>query len=230
MTPGLTPLRGLILAAFGAVVFWGALQARRATVAQREAAASALRADSLVAAADTTRLVAIRGLTKIYERRVIQERQVADSLDRLLRRERIARVGLVATVRALDTTLTGHVTADSLDNVRVAQWPPTYQPPFTIEARVELPRPPAEATLQIGVRVDPVRLGLRLGCGSAGRDGIRPASVAVEAPTWATIRLEQVSQSPDLCASPALQPKPKRRWPWLVAGVLVGMVGWEVIR
>jgi hypothetical protein len=216
--------------AFGAAVFWGALQARRATESERRAAASALRSDSLEAVADTTRMIVIRGMNKIFERRVVQERQRADSVDRLLRRERIARVGVEVRVRAMDTIISGHVQADAQDSIRSAQVGPVYQPPYTVAIHAALPRPPAEAVFRIAVALDSIPLHLRLGCGDARQDGIRQATASVEAPAWASIRLHTVSQSPDLCASPALQKKPKRRWPWLVAGLVVGAIGWEAIR
>jgi hypothetical protein len=222
--------RGLVGAAFGALLFWGVLQSRRATEAERHAAASALRSDSLVAAADTTRLVAVRGLTRIYERRVIQERQRADSIDRLLKRERIARVGMELRVRAVDTIISGYVLVDVADSVRIAVWAQFRDPPYTIAAQATVPRPPALATLRLGIALDSIPLRVRLGCGPAGADGIRPATVATEVPDWAVLKVNTASQSPDLCASPALQPKPKRRWPWLVAGLVVGVIGWEAIR
>lgn len=226
-------LAGILVALMIALVLSHLWQERHL---RRDLAGALLRADSLEAAADTTRRVLTEALdhsTIAFERRLVQERQHQDSLDRVYRRERTARIAAEIQVRALDTTLTGQVTTDSLDLVRRAHWGPVYQEPYTVEVEVALPRPPAEASLQLGIKLDPIPVELRPGCGPAGPTGIRPATVAATVPEWAPITFTLASQDPAVCRSPALQPRKKPLWERLTVylGVFAaGMLTWEVAR
>ena len=177
-----------------------------------------LRADSAEAAADVTHRVAVKALgdtAVVWYRRVIQERQRADELDKQLKLERIAKLHGQITVHSVDTVVVGATTVDTQD-VRHAAFV-RDEPPFHVRALVTVPRPPLESSMQLGIRLDTLALGLRLSCGKA-KDGIRPAEVIAVAPPWATVTFDAVSQSPDLCASPALQKHGPSRTTWFFIG------------
>lgn len=206
------------------------VQTCRLDAAKVRAGQLALRADSLEAAADTTHALNLRILgdtMSAFQRRVIQERQRADDLDKALKLERIARVAARLEVSELRAALSAPVT--ELEGVRSGTFS-LREEPYTIAATATLPPPPSQGTLGVSITLDPLTMRLRLSCGPTNTDGIRPALVTMFTPRWATVVLDSVSQAPELCRSPALQPQPKRRWPWLVAGLLAGVIGWEVIR
>lgn len=73
----------------------------------------------------------------------------------------------------------------------------------------------------------------RVVCAAPNEQGIRTATVVAAAPSWATVRLDRVEQSPDLCASPALMPaaRTNRRFPSVFVGAgrvmdLRGLASW----
>jgi len=57
----------------------------------------------------------------------------------------------------------------------------------------------AQARERVEVRLDTLALELRVGCGGAGREGVRPASVKMVAPAWASVRLGRVEQAAEVC-------------------------------
>lgn len=222
-----------VAVAIGGLVLWGAITWHRWQLGRVRAAlaTAALRADSIEAVADTTRLLALQSTgdsVRAYQRRVIQETQTSDRLDRELRQERIARLGLQAQLASLDTAVTGGPTSEVL-GVRTGHFS-FRQPPYTVQADASLPAPPAAGTLDLKVQLDTLRLGLRLGCLEANDIGIRAAQVTTIGPPWAKIQLGEVSQSPDLCRSPALAKRPPSRVLPFLLGIVAGVVGWEVIR
>lgn len=222
-----------IAIAVGILIIVGALAYHRARLAsvRRELATAALRADSLEAVADTTRLLALGAAgdsLAVYQRRSVQEIQRGDRLDRALRQERIARLGLQAQLAALDTSVTGGPTSETL-GVRSGHFD-IRKPPYTIQADAFLPAPPAAGTLDLDIQLDTLKLGLRLGCLAPNDVGIRAAQVTTFGPPWAKIQLGEVSQSPDLCRSPALAQRPGSRVLPFLLGIVAGVVGWEVIR
>lgn len=189
------------------------------------------RVDSLEAARDTTRLRIVRtrdSVLRVFQRRVIQERQRGDQLDQALQQERRLRV--VASLR-FDSVLAqvaGTPTFADSDGDRSSQFH-LRQPPFTVDATAVLPPPPEQGRLVVAVRLDPLPLSLRIGCGPAVR-GVRPATASLVVPPWATVSLDSLSQSPEVCLSPIAQEPPKKRWPWFVGGLVAGVVGWELLR
>ncbi|MEO6877924.1 MAG: hypothetical protein ABI205_05540 [Gemmatimonadaceae bacterium] len=78
------------------------------------------------------------------------------------------------------------------------------QVPYTITAHVDIPSAPDSARLDVGVALDPIPMSVRVSCSKPNAAGIRTADVNAVSPRWATVRLDGVEQSPDLCASPAL--------------------------
>ena len=207
LSPG---LGALTLVLVGTVAM---LQRDRLAVRRRYAAA-ALRADSLEAAADTTRAVALRTLgdsQRAWQRRAVQRPQPSDALDRELRLQRVALTELHAEVRGLRAELASRDTVgeDSL-GVRRATFA-VDSTPYRGSVNVALPASGGRGSLRLDLRIDPAPIGLRVGCGPANADGIRPAAVTATGPRWLSVTLDRVEQEPGLCRSPALEPA-RRRW------------------
>lgn len=209
---------GVLLAALG-------VQSCRVRQAEQRAAEYALRADSVEAAADSTRVISTQALAVLgdslrgVERRVVQEQQRADGLDRALGRERIARAGLGVVVDSLRSVVLAIQDTISEAGRHIVFHIDTV--PFSGTAEVTVP-PVATPTLDLRLAVAPIPLQLRLGCGDAV-NGIRPATATAIGPTWATLTLDSLSQSPDLCRSPALTRMPPR-WPWMALGATITLL------
>jgi hypothetical protein len=77
---------------------------------------------------------------------------------------------------------------------------------YDVRDFAESPPSPAAAGLhlRLGVELDPIPIVPSLWCATPNVHGIRFAMIEVPAPEWASIQFDEVSQSPDLCASPAL--------------------------
>ncbi len=191
----------------------------------RRAGDNALRADSIQAAADTTRRVlqeTMRDSVAVWQRRAIQLRERSDQLDRALRLERRARVALEARVHALALTDTSP-TAVVEDSVRRIAFS-GRDPPYTYRADITLREfPTPQYNLALEIQLDPIPLDLRIGC-SPPIDGIRQAQATVVSPPWATVELTYVTQDQDVCRSPALELPPVSlgmRMPWWVIPLAV---------
>lgn len=198
--------------------------------AKERSATLALRHDSVVAAADTNRNVAVENATialvlgdslEMTQRRVVQVKQRNDSLDRALGLERIGKYELTARLDSLQRVVASRspVTEDSVSRVRRADFN-IRQAPYTVAAAVELPPAPDTGRMDIHIALDQIPVVARLSCAPPNVDGIRSASIEATAPAWASVRFSDVQQSPDLCASPALEAKPGARLrPALVIGL-----------
>ena len=156
------------------------------------------------------------------QRRAIQVEQRADRLDAALKLEKVARGRLEASVVALRATIRSDtvyvargvgVRRSIGDGVRNAVFD-LRQAPYTVHADVSLPAPPARGRMEVSVELDTLTLEARVGCGAAGSDAVRPASVTVVGPAWASMRLERLEQSPGVCSASALRAQ-GGRWPAL---------------
>lgn len=198
--PAWAALASVVLLATTAI----GVQTHRLHAAQTAQAQAALEASNLRATADTTREVYRDSIRTIVQRLALQQPQKPDSIDRMLRTQRIALDELRASIRVLSArvTSTTPVTIDAAD-VRHGTFD-VRQEPYTAHAEVSLPATGLGA-IDLRVTLDTMPLSLRLGCGPANADGIRAASAAVTAPSWATVTLSRVEQDPGLCRSPALE-------------------------
>lgn len=178
----------------------------------------ALQATNVAAERDSTRDVAMaeRAVARVLgdslritERRVVQIAQRGDALDAALGRERRAKYDLVATVDSLTRVMASTTVTEGNGDLRRARFD-VRQAPYTIDADVTMPVPPASATMAIDVALDSIPVDLRLGCSVPDRDGVRVATVDAVSPKWATIRFHRLEQLPELCASPALTSSSKR--------------------
>jgi hypothetical protein len=202
-----------------------AVQTWRLNRAEARAQAAVLARDSAEAVVDSTRAVSARVQATLsadlaaVQRRAVQQRQRADSLDRALGLERRARVRVELRADSLQALATAAVTADSADSVRRARFEVRH-PPYTATADVALPRPPATGQLSLRVGLDPASLELRIGCGTA-RGGIRPATVTAVGPRWLALELATVEQDPAVCQAPVGPSPRKKPLPWREGLILV---------
>lgn len=211
-------VRGLVVLALVLLAGAIALQTWRLGRAEARAQVAALARDSAEAAADSTRAASARVQALLgaelvaVQRRAVQQRQRADSLDRALELERRARVLVELRADSLVAVATAAVTADSADSVRRARFE-VREPPYTATADVALPRPPATGHLSLRVGLDPAPLEIRIGCGTP-REGIRPATVTAVGPRWLSLELASIEQDPVVCQVPAGLPQKKKSLPW----------------
>jgi type II secretory pathway pseudopilin PulG len=181
--------------------------------AEARVAQAVLAQDTVDAARDTSRALSIEGVLgdslRAAQRRAVQVEQRADKLDATLKLERVAREQLEASVVALRATVksdTVYVTRgagvgrSAGESMRHAAFD-TRQAPYTVHADVSLPEPPAPGRMEVRVELDTLALDVRVGCGDAGSEGVRPASVTVVGPAWALMRLSRVEQAPSVCSA-----------------------------
>lgn len=153
--------------------------------------------DLRMAAADTTRLLMLRDLDEVWQRRSFQERQRQDSIDRALGLERRARVNMALHFDSLLARATAPVIV--LDSgVRQATFRIDSTP---LHGTILATLAPSRATVEVSLALDSVALDVRLSCGAPPLGSvIRPATVTViGSPAWATIGLRRVEQDPVLC-------------------------------
>jgi hypothetical protein len=202
-------LLGIVAAALLALGVQTCRLARASAAGDRNAA----RADSAIAANDTTRLVvAVKEVLKAYgpdmqavERRALQVAPKVDALDKKLDRISVATAQFALGIRRLEALAAGAgVTTDTATGERTDTFN-VRQPPYTVGARATLPATGA-GRLSLGVALDDAHLGVRVQCGEAV-GGFRPATVLLAAPTWLTTRIDSLRQAPGVC-----NPERPRRW------------------
>lgn len=196
----------LVVAAFLFVTGWGAWQARELGLLRDRERATALTADSAEAARDSTRAVSISGLrsvlndsVRVYQRRIVQTAQVADSLDRALMQERAAQYEAAVVIDALHAQLSAPVVVAG-DTMRRADFT-LRQPPYSIVASVTLPPAPGDGTMMALVSVDTAVFEARVGCGAVSAGGVRPATLTLSGPTWVGVRLARLEQEARVCGA-----------------------------
>jgi hypothetical protein len=188
--------------------------------------------DTVEAARDTSRALPLIGelgdSLRAAQRHALQVEQRADKLDASLKLERVARERLEASVVALRASVKSDSSIDDTrgvgvrrsrgdsvrrtigdgvrrtigDGVRRAAFD-LRQEPYTVHADVSLPEPPARGRMEVSVELDTLALEVRVGCGAAGAEGVRPASVTVVGAAWALMRLSSVEQAPSVCSASA---------------------------
>lgn len=207
----MTRVEKVLLAMLAATLVLLAVVAINLTHWRGKANDNAARADSAVAANDTTRFVQqIEIVRRVYgdsmqavERRFVQVAPRIDALDRALHRLTAANATLSAEIIALRTTVLGTVSVDSVD-VRSASFT-VDTTPYHGTATVKLP-PTGAGSLDLRLSLDPIPLGARVQCGEPV-SGYRPATLLVAAPQWATVRIDSVRSAPGVC-----NPERPRRW------------------
>jgi hypothetical protein len=217
----------------------------RVARARRSVSDLALQAANARAEGDSTRRVGVlsarvarqlRDSLRLVERLVVQRAQRQDELDGALKRERLGRYAVTVraeSLAAIASEVGQAPKADSTSSVRRASFR-IRQAPYMVAADVVLPEWPDTGRMSMRVALDPLRVEARVGCAPADARGIREATVSATGPAWADIRFDRVEQSPELCASPALEAERRRdSWLPLVVGTgpvldLHGRVSWGV--
>ncbi len=164
--------------------------ARQRERLQTAARRVSLSADSTQAARDSTTsravlLLAAGDSVRVYQRRIVQTRQRADSLDNALGIERAARYRIAAEVAELRSHIDARVTEGG-DSVRTATFR-VRDAPFYVDARVTLPPPPGDGRMTVRVSLDTAVIEARVGCGLADAAGVRPATLSLTGPRWMTL-------------------------------------------
>jgi hypothetical protein len=211
--------RGLVIALSAALALTIRVERGRVTAARQQASSVALAASNVAAERDSTRMLAratsalasmLGDSVRLYERRIVQAAGERNALDAALHAAtgdaQIAKYELQATTDSLNRTVAAAQSGEANDgrqDVRRADFV-VRQPPYTLQARAEIPPPPDSARLSVRVALDPIHVAAHVLCATPDRNGIRAASVVASTPSWATITFDRLEQSPDLCASPAL--------------------------
>lgn len=181
---------------------WAAVTTIRLDAAQAAAHAGALRADSIAAVADSTKVVLADSLRTVYERRMVQIRMERDSIDRELRTESRARTALALAVRELRAEQATDTVFVEAGDVRYGHTQ-IRREPWLAQVEAWLPPPPRAGRFALRVELDPAPIYVGVRCGeAAGSAEVRPAHVTVDAPAWLTARVEDPVVAPTVCNPP----------------------------
>ena len=134
----------------------------------------------------------------LYQRQAVQAAQKASQLDRELGQLTVANYGL--TVRLDSVHAISEVPVVRRNDTLSAEFH-VEQTPYHVDAKVRLPQT-GMGNLTLGIRQDPMGLGVKVGCGALSTLGVREATVNVLAPKYAVVKLDSLTQSPEVC-SPA---------------------------
>lgn len=194
----------------------------------------ALRADSLQAAADTARQVAMAALgdsVTAFQRRIVQIELQRDSVDAELQSRPVIRLParvVVDTLRMVDTVDFEPPSSDTL-----VRWS-GRDGPFSIVGHVALTDRPVRAVVEANVaQVDPINVGVRVTC--EDRPGINAASVLLTADPPFALVPGQPEASPEVCNRVPFQPSfwPELSWKGVgydLGKLVLGAVAWELLQ
>ena len=175
---------------------------------------SAARDTTRDVARENTRVAKLLGDSlRIVQKEVMQVAQRRDALDAALGRERTARYAATAVVDSLVRVVAASdsVVRNARTDARMAHFD-VRQAPYTIAADVLLPAASDSAKMVVRVAVDAIPIEARVSCGSIGGGAGREATVSVETPSWVSVRIGTVAQSPEVCR-PAPAEASSRKWP-----------------
>lgn len=167
---------------------------------RQQAMTAGLRADSLEVVA-TGLQVTVKDSVTFYTRRVLQIREMADSLSKALALKPavvIQTMVHVDTVTIHDTKVVVVVDSSGARTIDTK----LRQEPYTATIHAELPAPPALGKVSASIALDSIPISLRVGCGDPV-GGIRPAWVAATAPNWARLGIDRPKADPDVCNASA---------------------------
>lgn len=178
-----------------------------------------LTSDSLEAVLDTTRFE-----NGVYQRRIVQSNLKADSLDKKLKLESKMRARL--EVQLANVTDTANVESDTTvgDEDTHAVSIHRYKEPITLDEHIAVNGDGVKDKWFIdwNAKIDPITLKPRIACGAEDALGLRKATLAVEAPSFATIAIDSVQQSPGVCSPKLVAARPPSRLNWFIGGSITG--------
>jgi hypothetical protein len=205
----------LVAIIIGVLLLFAAGTCWRLKRAQGAVHEQAFKADSAIAAADTTRAVnerakkvlgdSIRGV----ERRAWQAEIERNALDKALGRVTQALSNVTFALKELRASGATSRVLES-DGVRTATFK-VDSVPYHANATVALPPAPQPGRFTLSVKLDPATIGVRVQCGKAKGAGVRPATMTVTTPSWLTAQIDSPQFSPEVC-NPE---KPRSRWWWV---------------
>jgi hypothetical protein len=172
----------------------------------------AVKADSLQAVADTTRIVSAKAQKVLgdsiagVERRSIQIQMHADALDKSLGRISAVVTNLSATIRTL-TVKNNPGTAVTLNGTDTTSRQSTFHvdsTPYHVVADVKLPPPPRPGLIDLAIRIDTIHYSTRLQCGKPV-DNVRPATILVTMPKWLPVTIDSSRVDVSACNSQLLK-------------------------
>lgn len=222
MRPGKAVEFVVLLVAVG-VAWW-------AVVAKQHAEDEALIAsENYAAAMDTVRTIRLvsRGQDTVIASlsSLLQSKDVAltGALRRLAQSERLTarlRADLAVAVRGVDTVVVGEAQPVRGDSGRLVDSVAVTGPPVTGQVRADM-APWRPTVWGLRLQPDAVPLTVVVGC----RRGA-PPEIIVTGPQWVSIGKITGTIDPSVCHAPSKSSRLK----WLLAGVGIGLFGWEAIR
>ena len=202
----------ILLAAIALLIAALTIEEIRGGRARAAVLRSALARDSVEASHDTTREVHVASLhdsVRVFVRRVAQQEQRADQLDRALRARRVARVSAETHIAPLDTAVrtdTVFVSTDSVWHVPFS----VRRAPYSVTGEIAHRASNKEFlgvradVVSLKVDLDSIPLGVRLSCQAASGSQVARGVAAIVAPPWARVVLSDVEQEPTVC-NPAVE-------------------------
>jgi hypothetical protein len=196
-----------------------------ATIKARQYRDQAMEADSVAAARDTARMLALAALDSTenaWQLRIVQTELEADSLDRELRARPVVRVAAGIRIDTLKITDTVQVAVE--DTTEVYQFHGS-DGPFAFQGDARL-FPDRHGVFNVAVALSqPVPVNVTIHC--QGNAGVRSASVLLTADDPFSVVPESVQQDPAICNPPMLPVFnfTKNRAVWGAVGIGIGWVG-----
>lgn len=182
--------------------------------------------DGLFAAADTTRVEHMKE-TDLYMRRIVQAEMKADAINKKLKTESSVRATLQYFVDSVygaadvdDSGMDGDTLPDIL-NLPFSG----YTKPYTVSGTATIDFVEDTAGVTYKVAMDPFKIGVRVECGKQAVNGVRPASMVIEAPSFVRVSLDTLRQAPEVCSPPPsvpVQTSSNRSKIWTVLGFGAG--------
>lgn len=195
-----------------------------ATIKAREYKDQAMEADSIAAAADTARLLALSAMddsTRAYQLRIVQTEIQRDSIDKELKARPVVRVSAGIRIDTLRITDTVQVAVE--DTTEVYEFTGS-DGPFAFQGDARL-FPDRHGVFNVAVALsEPVPVDVRITC--QGNTGVRSASVLLSADDPFSVVPDHVEQDPGICNPPSLPTfhfTMKRGW-WALGGIVIGAV------
>jgi hypothetical protein len=183
---------GLVIATVAGQIQLGA--------ARNQLQESRMEAVNLKASLDTTRLVLLDEATgkRTYQRLSEQHEIERDALDRRLKQESAFRARVEVTLKRIEARIQADtVTRDG----NVFTIPFIHdETPFHITGSTSVDTEAMSGHTDLAVSVDPITLGVRVGCQRSG--AVNAATVNVSTPGWLTAKLDSVTSEPRVCNPP----------------------------
>lgn len=197
------------------VALWSDSQAKSQALVK-----SAFTQDSLEAVLDTQRVVT-DGVHTWASQRIVQANLERDALNKKLRSESALRAQISAQLDSVrgSGTVSAEPDEDPDDGVQEYEFT-DYEKPFSVAMNMSVNVLSEEMEVEWSVKPDPISLAIRVECSRPRPNGVRPASLLVEAPKFFVVRVAEVQQDPMVCNAPLVaEPRDQRKWLWIGTGV-----------